>query len=135
MSSGDLKTASTDTHTERLHLELEHSRVAVPFNSPYISGITSIFKCPIISIVLELRHAHCCLSSYQSNSRPCLSTTRVGSKFKRRNLNRHLPSDGIGVAIVQKGGDLTQSYDKSPYTHGNVKRGSDNTNNATKKFD
>ena len=22
----------------------------------------------------------------------------------------------------QKGGDLTQSYDKSPYTHGNVKR-------------
>ena len=35
----------------------------------------------------------------------------------------------------QKGGDLTQSYDKSPYTHGNVKRGSDNTNNATKKFD
>ena len=35
----------------------------------------------------------------------------------------------------QKGGDLTQSYDKSPYTPGNVKRGSDNTNNATKKFD
>ena len=23
---------------------------------------------------------------------------------------------------IQKGGDLTQSYDKSPYTHGNVKR-------------
>ena len=27
-----------------------------------------------------------------------------------------------GHAIRQKGGDLTQSYDKSPYTHGNVKR-------------
>ena len=25
--------------------------------------------------------------------------------------------------LRQKGGDLTQSYDKSPYTHGNVKRG------------
>ena len=24
--------------------------------------------------------------------------------------------------LRQKGGDLTQSYDKSPYTHGNVKR-------------
>ena len=35
----------------------------------------------------------------------------------------------------QKGGDLTQSYDKSPYTDRNVKRASDNTKNATKKFD
>ena len=35
----------------------------------------------------------------------------------------------------QKGGDLTQSYDKNPYTNRNVKRASDNTNNATKKFD
>ena len=35
----------------------------------------------------------------------------------------------------QKGGDLFQSYDKSPYTNRNVKRASDNTNNATKKFD
>ena len=26
------------------------------------------------------------------------------------------------VTPRQKGGDLTQSYDKSPYTHGNVKR-------------
>ena len=26
------------------------------------------------------------------------------------------------VESRQKGGDLTQSYDKSPYTHGNVKR-------------
>ena len=26
------------------------------------------------------------------------------------------------VSWRQKGGDLTQSYDKSPYTHGNVKR-------------
>ena len=35
----------------------------------------------------------------------------------------------------QKGGDLTQSYDKSPYTNRNVKRENDNTSNATKKFD
>ena len=26
------------------------------------------------------------------------------------------------ASVRQKGGDLTQSYDKSPYTHGNVKR-------------
>ena len=26
------------------------------------------------------------------------------------------------VILRQKGGDMTQSYDKSPYTHGNVKR-------------
>ena len=35
----------------------------------------------------------------------------------------------------QKGGDLTQSYDKSPYTNRNVKGQSDNTNKVTKKFD
>ena len=32
----------------------------------------------------------------------------------------------------QKGGDLTKSYDKSPYTNRNVKGQSDNKNNATK---
>ena len=36
---------------------------------------------------------------------------------------------------IQKGRDLTQFYDKSPYTSRNVKRKSDNTNNATRKFD
>ena len=35
----------------------------------------------------------------------------------------------------QKGGDLTQSYDKSPYPNRNVKGQSDNTNKATKKFE
>ena len=39
------------------------------------------------------------------------------------------------IELRQKGGDLTQSYDKSPYTNRNVKRQSDNTINATKKFD
>ena len=38
------------------------------------------------------------------------------------------------LVLRQKGGDLIQSYDKSPYTNRNVKRASDNTNNATKKF-
>ena len=37
-------------------------------------------SCPIISIVSELRHAHCCVSSCQSNSRSSASTTRVGVK-------------------------------------------------------
>ena len=32
----------------------------------------------------------------------------------------------------EKGRDLTQSYDKTPYTSRNVKGQSDNTNNATK---
>ena len=35
----------------------------------------------------------------------------------------------------KRGRDLTQSHDKSPYTNRNVKGQSDNTNNATKKFD
>ena len=35
----------------------------------------------------------------------------------------------------EKGRDLTQSYDKSPYTSKMSKGRSDNTNNATKKFD
>ena len=39
-------------------------------------------SCPIISIVSELRHAHCCMSSYQSNSRSCVGTTRVGVKVQ-----------------------------------------------------
>ena len=32
----------------------------------------------------------------------------------------------------EDGRDLTQSYDKSPYTSRNVKRANDNTNNVTK---
>ena len=39
-------------------------------------------SCPIISIVSELRHVHCCMSSYQSNSRSCVGTTRVGIKVQ-----------------------------------------------------
>ena len=35
----------------------------------------------------------------------------------------------------EKGRDLTQSYDKSPYTSINIKGQSDNTNNTIKKFD
>ena len=30
---------------------------------------------------------------------------------------------------------MTQSYDKSPYTHGKIKKQRDNTQNATKNFD
>ena len=63
-------------------MELDYSRVAVPFNSTYSSEPTFTFKCPIISIVSELGHAHCCVSSYQSNSRSCASTIRVGVKFQ-----------------------------------------------------
>ena len=70
------------TFRERLHLELEYSRVAVPFNSTYSPKPTLMTSCPIISIVSELRHAHCCRSSYQSNSRSCLGTTRVGVKVQ-----------------------------------------------------
>ena len=44
-------------------------------------------------------------------------------------------SHAVSTIYWQKGGDLTQSYDKSPYTNRNVKRAIDNTNNATKKFD
>ena len=36
------------------------------------------------------------------------------------------------IILREKGRDLTQSYDKSPYTNRNVKGQSDNTNNATK---
>ena len=37
--------------------------------------------------------------------------------------------------VWEKGRDLTQSYDKSPYTTEMSKGHNDNTNNATKKFD
>ena len=39
-------------------------------------------------------------------------------------IESHLLSALISLRFLwrQKGGDLTQSYDKSPYTHGNVKR-------------
>ena len=37
--------------------------------------------------------------------------------------------------LRQKGGDLTQSYDKSPHTNKKSKGQSDNTSNVTKKFD
>ena len=34
----------------------------------------------------------------------------------------HRPTDYLSQAMKQKGGDLTQSYDKSPYANRNVKR-------------
>ena len=37
--------------------------------------------------------------------------------------------------LGEKGKDLTQSYDKSPYTSRNVKRAKQQHKNATKKFD
>ena len=40
-----------------------------------------------------------------------------------------------GSALREKGRDLTQSYDKAPTPTEMSKRQSDNTNNATKKFD
>ena len=40
----------------------------------------------------------------------------------------------IFFILTEKGRDLPQSHDKSPYTSRNVKRASDNKNNA-KKFD
>ena len=49
-------------------------------------------SCPIISIVSELRHAHCCMSSYQSNSRSCVGTTRVGVKVQMTQFIRSLLS-------------------------------------------
>ena len=45
--------------------------------------------CPIISIVSELRHAHSCMSSYQSNSRSSASTTRVGVKVQMTQFYFH----------------------------------------------
>ena len=66
-----------DRYYERLHLQLEYSRVAVLTCPKKLN-----FNRPIISIVFPLRHAHCCVSSYQSNSRPCASTTRVGVRVQ-----------------------------------------------------
>ena len=46
----------------------------------------------------------------------------VKSRVKTRQF-REIAALGLKtIEARQKGGDLTQSYDKSPYTHGNVKR-------------
>ena len=75
-----------------LHLEIEFSRVAVPFNSTYSTEPTFTFKCPIIPIVSEIKHAHCCVLNYQSNPRSCAVTQ----------LSRYLPwSAGTRVTIVR----------------------------------
>ena len=39
------------------------------------------------------------------------------------------------ILLKVKGRDLTQSYDKSPYTHRKIRKERDNTKNATKTFD
>ena len=80
-------------HIGQLHLELEYSRVAVTFNSTYSPEPIFSFKCQIISIVSELRHAHCCVSSdqLQSNLRSCLGPTRLGVKVQVTQFNS-LPS-------------------------------------------
>ena len=75
---------STDfeAYLGQLHLKLWYSRVAVPFNTTY-SPPTFIFKSYPVS---ELRHAHCCVSSDQSNSRSCVGPTRVEVKVQGRYL-------------------------------------------------
>ena len=61
-------------HNEGIHLELEYSRLADQLNVLTYPGKL------LISIVSKLRHAHCSVSSYQSNSWSCASTTTVGVK-------------------------------------------------------
>ena len=41
----------------------------------------------------------------------------------------------IRMNDIDKGRDLTQSYDKSPYTHRKIKKQRENTKNATKNFE
>ena len=47
---------------------------------------------------------------------------------KTQKVRRHDKSGKMVSTLRQKGGDLTQSYDKSPYTHGNTSPKWDRTN-------
>ena len=80
-------------------------------------------SCPIISIVSELRHAHCCMSSYQSNSRSCVGTTRVGGQssndaiyevatFTFVTIVRTLVPDEVALRkFYGRYGDVTKQYE------------------------
>ena len=56
-------------------------------------------------------------------------------KIQITHADHYRESDNFFFNKREKGRYLTQSYNKSPYTSRNVKRQSDNTYNATKKFD
>ena len=50
----------------------------------------------------------------------------IGAVCRNHRTTRLVPCRCLdGHVQRQKGGDLTRSYDKSPYTNGNVKKGSD----------
>ena len=57
------------------------------------------------------------------NTKTCNISTRNEDRRPQHDWpDKALPVPDVTNAKRQKGGDLTQSYDKSPYTHGNVKR-------------
>ena len=72
------------------------------------------FRITVILFRMANNNAYCINSRY-------FVVTNISGKTWCRACNYSF----IVLKIIgerQKGGDLTQSYDKSPYTHGNVKR-------------
>ena len=73
---------------ERLHLELEYSMVAVPFNSIFSSEPNFIFSMP--NHFNRARIKTCCVSSYQRNLPSYASATGVGVKGEVRDIKHSL---------------------------------------------
>ena len=82
-----------------------HSRVAVSFNCTYSQYNKLLFLHSIISIVSKSRYAHYCVGSYQSYSRTCARTTRLGAKkiyvaiFLTASVLRHIEWNPKGREI------------------------------------
>ena len=71
------------------------------------------------------------INFWTSNTNPCDVNTLALTDFNYPNQ----PGMYNFKVLREKGWDLTQSYDKSPYTYKKSKKQRDNTKNATKNFD
>ena len=73
-------------HIERLHLETRVHKGSCSIYCTYLSEQSFILNAQSFPSFSKSRHAHCCVSRCQSNSRSCASTTRVGIKIQMTQL-------------------------------------------------
>ena len=97
----------------RAKLPLDHRRIKLSLQ--YVTKLKSTPSNPAFNCVFRPEFEQ----KYMRN-------TKVIRPLDIR-IKEHLEGSNILIEDIndderQKGGDLTQSYDKSPYTHGNVKR-------------
>ena len=111
------KTAYSRSGVNQMWILKNSKELLQHFQSPNLNHITSIMSFDFSTLYTTMPHQ-------KLKSR---LATIIRNSFIHKNENRRYTFFGLrsGRTLFcqrQKGGDLTQSYDKSPYTNRNVKR-------------